>query len=196
MFSRRSPVEVEGKAERLRSATTVDNQIRSKTMKRITFAVTTALILGALTLALPKLKSDAKANPVAKPAAPQIGPDACKNVKFQFKNNRSNGEIIRAQKIEYHQLVKNNWRTELVEFSTSNGECGNGSICTTKGDNLADSKGVQLDKIKLHFQWKSTKPGSNWSDTIVSSVKTVASSEQVCTENKYYGGSEWIIGVQ
>jgi len=165
-------------------------------MKRIAFAVATALILGALTLALPKLKSDAKANPVAKPAAPQIGPDACKNVKFQFKNTRNNGEIIRAQKIEYHQLVKNNWRTELVAFSNSNGECPNGSTCTTKGDSLADSKGVQIDKVKLHFQWKSNKAGANWSDTIESTIKTVPSSEQVCTENKYYGGSEWIIGVQ
>src|SRR5215510_9883247 len=94
MFSRRPPVEVEGKAERPRSATTVDNQTRSKTMKRIAFAVATALILGALTLALPKLKSDAKANPVAKPAAPQMGPDACKNVKFQFKSNRHFGEVV------------------------------------------------------------------------------------------------------
>jgi hypothetical protein len=194
MFSRRSPVEVEGKAERRRSATTVDNQTRSKTMKRIAFAVATALILGALTLALPKLKSDAKANPVAKPAAPQIGPDACKNVKFQFKNTRNNGEIIRAQKIEYHQLVKNNWRTELTSFSV--GDCSNGSICATKGDDLADSKGVQIDKVKLHFQWKSNKAGANWSDTIESTIKTVPSSEQVCTENKYYGGSEWKIGVQ
>ena len=163
-------------------------------MKRIAFAVATALILGALTLALPKLKSDAKANPVARPAAPQVGPDACKNVKFQFKNTRNNGEIIRAQKIEYHQLVKNNWRNELTSFSV--GDCSNGAICTTKGDDLADSKGVQIDKVKLHFQWKSNKPGANWSDTIESTIKTVASSEQVCTENKYYGGSEWKIGVQ
>src|SRR5262249_21533441 len=159
MFSRRPPVEVEGKAERRSSATTVDNQTRSKTMKRIAFAVATAIILGALTLALPKLKSDAKANPVVKPAAPQIGPDACKNVKFQFKNTRSNGELIRAQKVEYHQLVKNNWRTELTSFSI--GDCANGSICTTKGDDLADSKGVQIDKVKLHYQWKENKGAAN-----------------------------------
>ena len=114
-------------------------------MKSITFAVATALILGALTLALPKLKSDVKAGPVAKPAAPQIGPDACKNVKFQFKNTRNNGEIIRAQKIEYHQMVKNNWRTELTSFSV--GDCANGSICTTKGDDLADSKGLKAAKV-------------------------------------------------
>ncbi len=163
-------------------------------MKRMTFMLATAIMLGALTIALPKLKSDVKANPAARPAAPQIGPDACKNVKFQFQNTRSNGEIIRAQKIEYHQKVKNKWRTELTNFSA--GECPNGSICSTQGDNLADSKGVEIDKVKLHFQWKSNKPGANWSDTIVSSVKTVPSSEQVCTENKYYGGSEWKIGVQ
>jgi hypothetical protein len=48
----------------------------------------------------------------------------------------------------------------------------------------------------LHFQWKSNKPGANWSDTIESTIKNVASSEQVCTEGKYYGGSEWKIGVQ
>jgi hypothetical protein len=163
-------------------------------MKRIMFAIAAALILGAITFALPYLKSEVKANPVAKPAAPQIGPDACKNVKFQFKNTRSNGEIIRAQKIEYHQKVKDNWRTELTNFSI--GDCPNGSTCTTQGDNLADSKGVQIDKVKLHFQWKSNKAGANWSDTVVSTIKNVSSSEQVCTENKYYGGSEWKIGVQ
>jgi hypothetical protein len=194
MFSRFSPVEVEGKAERSRSAITFDNPTRSKTMKRITFAVGTALILGALTLALPKLKSEVKANPVAKPAAPQFGSDLCKNVKFQFKNTRSNGEIIRAQKIEFHKKVKDQWRTELTNFSI--GECPNGSTCTTQGDNLADSKGVEIDKVKLHFQWKSNKAGSNWSDTIESTIKNVSASEQVCTENKYYGGSSWKIGVQ
>jgi len=194
MLSRFSPVEVESKAERPRSAITLDNLKRSKTMKRITFAVATTLILGALTLAIPKLKSDVQAKPVAKPAAAQIGPDACKNVKFQFKNNRHFGEMIRAEKIEYHQLVKNNWRTELTSFSV--GDCLNGSICTTKGDDLADSKGVQIDKVRLHFQWKGTAPSAKWSSTVVSTDKLVPSSEQVCTENKYYGGSEWIIGVQ
>src|SRR5262249_32463305 len=87
MFSRCSPVEVEGKAERPRSAITFDNLTRSKEMKRITFALATALILGALTIALPRLRSNVQANPVAKPAAPQIGPDHCGNVKFQFVNN-------------------------------------------------------------------------------------------------------------
>jgi hypothetical protein len=117
-------------------------------------------------------------------------------VKFQFKNNRHYGEIIRAQKIEYHQAVKNNWRTELVEFSNSNGECPNGSICATKGDNLADSKGVRLDQFKLHFQYKGSGPGANWSDTIVSTIKFEDAATQECKENKYYGGSNWVIGVQ
>lgn len=162
-------------------------------MKRITFAVATALILGALTIALPKLKSDVKANPAANPAAPQIGPDACRNVKFEFKNSRSDGAIIRAQKIEYHQAVKDRWRTELVNFSTPNGECANGSTCATGGDNLADSKGVRLDRIKLHYQWKTTATGSNWSDTVVSKAFYPSSSNQECSNDKTYGSYRWDI---
>jgi len=164
-------------------------------MKRITFAVATALILGALTIALPKLKSEVKANPVAKPAAPQFGADSCKNVKFQFKNTRSNSEIIRAQKIEYHLKEKDNWKTELTNFSV--GDCPNGSICTTQGDNLAEARGVEIDKVKLHYQFKTgNHPNANWSDTVISTIKTVPLSEQICRENKYYGGSEWKLGVQ
>lgn len=59
-------------------------------MKRITFAVAAALILGAATLALPKLKSDVRANPVAKPVAAPLG-DACTNVKVRFKNQHYTG---------------------------------------------------------------------------------------------------------
>ena len=38
-------------------------------MRKVTLAVATALVLGALTIALLKLKSDVHANPVAIPAA-------------------------------------------------------------------------------------------------------------------------------
>lgn len=141
-------------------------------MNRITFAVATALILGAITIALPKLKSNVKAKPVATTASPQISPDRCKNAKFQFKNNRYFGEMIRAQKIENHQKVKNKWRAELTNFSI--GDCHNGLICTTQGDDLADSKGVEIDMVKLHFQWKGTAPGSKWSSTIVSRINQTA----------------------
>jgi hypothetical protein len=78
MFSWFSVVEVEGKAERPHSEITFDNQTRGKTMKRITFAIATALILGAHTLSLPKFKPDVKASLLAEPAA-SLG-DACKNL--------------------------------------------------------------------------------------------------------------------
>src|SRR5262245_32825066 len=100
MFSRRSPVEVEGIAERRCSAITSDNTIRSKAMNRITFALVTALALAAITFSVTKLEFDVQANPVAEPAAAPLG-DACQNVKFKFTNQHRSGGKIRFQRIRY-----------------------------------------------------------------------------------------------
>jgi hypothetical protein len=182
MFPRTSPVEVEGKAERLRSAIAIDNQIRSKTMKRITFAVTTALILGALTLAIPKLKSDVKANPVAIPAAPQIGAKACKNVKFKFTNNRSDQATIRIEKVSYH-LVGVGDHTELVH--TTN-DCRYGQTCTTTGDNLPDADGRSVTSIQLVYKYLPKTVGANWSG-LVQTPNQPNVSNTTCSDNKTYG---------
>jgi hypothetical protein len=150
-------------------------------MKRITFALAAALILGALTLALPKLKSDVKANPVAKPAAPQIGAKACKNVKFKFTNNRSDHATIRIEKVSYRAYSKDH--TELVH--TSN-DCEYGHTCTTTGDNLPDADGRDVTSIQLHYKYKTTAVGSNWSDLVhTPNQPTVASPK--CYDGKTYG---------
>src|SRR5262245_19196081 len=101
-------------------------------MRKITLAIATTLVLGALTIALPKLKSDVHANPVASPAAPQISAKACKNVKFKFTNNRSDEATIRIEKVSY-SLTGAGDHTALVH--TAN-ECKYGQTCTTTGDNL------------------------------------------------------------
>jgi hypothetical protein len=156
----------------------LDNQTRSNFLKRIMFALAMTLLLGPLTI---------------QPAASQIGPDSCKNVKFQFVNNLPDGEIVRIKKVEYHHAVKDNWRTEVVSFP-GNGECANGEKCTTTGDNLADSKGVRLDTFKLHYQWRLNQNGANWSDTIISPLPfNEATGFQECTEGKTYGGMSWVV---
>jgi hypothetical protein len=104
---------VEESAERRCSAITFDNQTRSEAMKRITFAVTTTLILGAHTITLPKLKSGVQANPVANPAAP-FG-DSCKNVKFKFTNQRSDSAKIRFQRVRYFNEANGAWQSEDVK---------------------------------------------------------------------------------
>jgi hypothetical protein len=184
MFSQFSPVQVEGKAERYCSAITFDNQTRSKTMKRITFAVGTALILGAITLALPKLKSEVKANPVAKPAAPQLipGPKTCRNVKFRFKNNRSDEATIRIEKVSYYLGGVGN-KTELVHTSS---DCRYGSTCTTTGDDLPDADGRSVTSVNLVYKYLPKTVGASWSDLVQTPDQPNVGST-TCSDNKTYG---------
>lgn len=160
-------------------------------MKRITFAIATALILGALTLALPKLKSDAKAKPVAKPAAPKLipGDGACNNVQFKIQNNRRNNEKIRATKVEFY-LSGLGWRNEDVNnFTTGDGDCPNGSLCYTRGQNLQRADGRQVTKFKLHYKYQGSGPGQNegWSNVVVSREFVVPASNQLCNGSQSYG---------
>jgi hypothetical protein len=195
MFSRRSPVEVEGKVERPRSATTFDNQSRSRTMKRITFALAAAVIFGALTIALPKLKSGVKANPVANPSPAQIGPDACKNVKFKFTNLRSDHAKMRLVQVEYYIKSKDRWRTENV--SLANGaDCNYGATCATTGNNLADSLDRDLTKFHLIYKYLPNTVGANWSSQVKSQELTPDNPR--CSDNRTYGpGSQgWTIPPQ
>ena len=151
-------------------------------MKRITFAVATALILGALTIALPKLRPNVQANPVASPAAPQIGAKACKNVKFKFTNNRSDQATISIQKVSY-SLTGAGDHTELVH--TTN-DCKYGQTCTTTGDNLPDADGRNVTNIQLHYKFLPKTTGANWSD-LVHTPNQPNVSNTSCTDNRTYG---------
>jgi hypothetical protein len=214
MFSRRSPVEVEGKAERNRSAITFDNltlpnaraakssafvarsfqrpalrpAIRSKSMKRITFALATALILGALTIALPKVKSDVKANPVA-PSAALTFADPCTNVKARFKNQHYSGGQIKFQRIKFYNHDSGNWYTEDV----NNLICNQDQLCTTAGNNLRDSEGENLTKFQLIYKYKGPGSAANWSGEVISPVFSVTAGNERCTANKMYGGPSWAV---
>jgi hypothetical protein len=155
--------------------------MRRKAMKRITFAIATALVLGAITIALPKLKSDVNASPAAMPAAPQIGNKACTNVKFKFTNNRSDKATIRIKKVSYRAFSKDH--TELVH--TSN-DCKWGQTCTTTGDNLPDADGRDVTSIQLHYEYKSTAVGSNWSDVVHTPNQPNVSNPK-CSDGRTYG---------
>jgi hypothetical protein len=150
-------------------------------MRKITLAVATTIILGALTIALPKLKSDVHANPVAIPAAPQLGAKACKNVKFKFTNNRSDQATIRIEKVSYRAYGKDH--TELVH--TSN-DCKYGQTCTTTGDNLPDADGRSVTSIQLVYKYLPKTVGANWSG-LVQTPNQPNVSNTVCSDNRTYG---------
>jgi hypothetical protein len=151
-------------------------------MRKVTLAVATTIILGALTIALPKLKSDVHANPVAIPAAPQLGAKACKNVKFKFTNNRSDQATIRIEKVSY-SLTGVGDHTELVHTSS---DCRAGQTCTTTGDNLPDADGRSVTKIQLVYKYLPKTAGANWSG-LVHTPDQPNVANTTCSDNKTYG---------
>ncbi|MBO0857218.1 MAG: hypothetical protein J2P21_01935 [Chloracidobacterium sp.] len=150
-------------------------------MRRITIAVATALALGALTIAIPKLKSNVQASPVASAAAPQLGSKACTNVKFKFTNNRSDKATIRIEKVYYKVIGKDH--TEDVH--TSN-DCKYGATCTTTGDNLPDADGRAVTNIQLAYRFLPPNVGNNWSD-LVHTPDQPAVANATCSDRRTYG---------
>jgi len=171
-------------------------------MKRIIFGLATALILAALTIALPKFKSNVQANPVANPvispAAPQLGPNACKGVKFIFTNNRLHSEQIQAKKVEFKLSGRDGWFSEDVAFAdipnVDKGQCPNGFQCSTKGDNLNQASGRDVLKVKLYYWYKGQRSTDNWSDLTPSREFDVDKSQQRCKDGNGYG--PFVIGQQ
>jgi len=148
-------------------------------MKRIMFTVATALILGALTLALPKLRSNVQANPVANPAAPQIGLKACKNVKFKFTNLRSDKATISIEQVKYTVLS-----THHAENVHTDKNCKWNDSCTTTGDNLPDALDRDLKEIQLVYRFLPQGTGANWSDLVQTPVINRTISD--CQSNTTY----------
>jgi hypothetical protein len=166
---------------------------RSKIMRRITIAIAATLVLGAVTIALPKLRSNVQAEPVAGPATPHVSPPGCQNVRFIFKNGRP-ADNIRVEKIEYRQFATGNWRTESISFSGS-GECPGGALCTTTGNNLAVSPGVRLDQFNLYYKSKPSKGTAGWSAMIgpIMFLPPPDPAAQQCMDYKIYGGANWVV---
>jgi len=151
-------------------------------MRKITIAVATALVLGAITIAIPKLRSNVQAKPVASPAAPQLFGNPCKNVKFKFTNNLATEKpLVHIEKVSYDLVGVGN-KTELV--STPN-DCKYQQTCTTTGDNLTSASGRDLKNFQIYYKYKSTvQVGENWSDLV--HTPTISKTFSNCKENDVY----------
>ena len=153
-------------------------------MKKIMFAVAAALILGAGITAVQKINSGVRANPVAKPAPAQIGPDACRNVRFKFTNERNDQAKIHIQQVKYYIQSKDRWRTENVALPNG-GYCNHGSTCTTSGNNLADSLDRDLTRFQIVYKYLPNTVGANWSGLVQTPELTPDNPR--CSENRTYG---------
>jgi len=148
-------------------------------MRKITIAVATALVLGAITIAIPKLRSNVQAKPVANPAAPQFGSGACKNVKFKFTNLRSDKAKIHIEQVKYTVLSANH-----AENVSTDKDCLWNQTCTTTGDNLPDSEEREVKNIQLVYKFLPPNVGNNWSDLVQTPIisKTITN----CKSNTTY----------
>lgn len=156
-------------------------------MRRMMFALAAPLILGALTISLPQLESKAEASPVAEPVV--VFGDACRRVSFKFTNRHNSGGQIKFQRIRYYNRANGRWQSEDV----SNLICNQGQTCTTNNNNLRDSEGEDITKIRLVFKYKPASAGANWSDEV--QTGDLIPTNPTCNADRTYGpGSEgWVI---
>lgn len=143
-----------------------------KTMTLIAFAIAFGIAVFSALKVTP--------NTTVKAAAPVFG-DACKNVKFSVKNQHNSGGQIEIREVTYYNKANGKWQTEQVANKLIN----QGATGTTNGDDLKDSEGEQITKVKFKYKYKPTGAGANWSDEITSAEFVPSSS--VCNANRTYG---------
>ena len=142
--------------------------------KMTIFAI--ALVLGIATFSALNMNNHS----VVK-AAPAFFGDTCKNVKFTVKNQHNSGGKIEIRGVEYFNRANGNWQSEQV----ANKLCNQGSTVATNGDDLRDSEGEQITKVKFRYKYLPKGAGANWSDEIVSAE--FVPSSPVCNANRSYG---------
>ncbi|MEK7725207.1 MAG: hypothetical protein AAB336_12705 [Acidobacteriota bacterium] len=154
-------------------------------MKKIILTIAFALAVGLVGINFDGNQGVVKANSIE--PSPMFLGDACRNVKFAFKNKHSENGQITLTKVSYYNRANGRWQTEQV----TNAVVNQNASYTTSGDNLSDSEGEDITKVKFHYKWKSNVGGARWSTEVVSSVFEPASPQ--CVANRTYGGSQWEI---
>lgn len=156
-------------------------------MKKTLTIIAIAIVLGIATFTALNFHTNVIPNSTVQAAPPVFG-DACKDIKFKFTNTHNSGGEIEVRAVKYFNKANGKWQTEDVK----NVNCGKDKTCTTDGDNLSDSEGEQLTKIKFVYKYLPTGKGANWSDE-VESAEFVPNSA-TCNAGKTYGpGSQGFV---
>ena len=111
-------------------------------------------------------------------AAPAFA-DACKDAKFKVTNDHAEGRDIEIRKVKYYNPHTTRTQTENVK----NLVCKHGSTCTTRGDNLANAKNIDLNSIQVVFRFR--ERDGDWSKEF--QTQKFVPAFRKCTEGKTYG---------
>jgi hypothetical protein len=158
-------------------------------MKKLTFTIAIAIAITLGIFGLTTLPTATKVEAASVKAGIFFFGDNCKNVKFSAKNQHAQNGQIEIRKVTYYNKANGKWQTEDLPNLVVN----QGSTFTTDGDDLSDSEGEQITKVKFIYRWKSDGRNANWSGDVTS--KEFVPSATVCNANRTYGNSSWIIGV-
>ena len=112
--------------------------------------------------------------------------DACKDVKFQFKNQRS--ARIKVYKVEYFNAANGKTQTEQLNPEE---ECPSNTTCTTSGDNLRDSEGGDLRHFVFYFN--DQEADGDWSKDNIKTQWKEPVTQKYSAGMTYKGGSVWTI---
>jgi len=104
---------------------------------------------------------------------------SCKDVKFKVTNSHAEGRKIEIRKVKYFNPHTGNTHTEDV----ANVICNQGATCTTRGDNIANAKNVDLNSIQVVFKYE--ERDGDWSDEF--QTQSFVPAYRKCTEGKVYG---------
>lgn len=154
-------------------------------MKKVILTIAIGLAMGLVGMNFVSNQGEVQASSI-EPNSTVLG-DACRNVKFKFKNKHSQNGQIRLLKVEYFNRANGRWQTEQVPNAVIN----QNAVYTTNGDNLRDSEGEDITRVKFHYKWKSNTGGAKWSKAVTS--KVFVPSTPGCYANRTYGGASWEI---
>ncbi len=114
--------------------------------------------------------------------------DACKNVTFSGINKHNQNGEIKLKAVKVYNRASGVWHTIDLPGKIYN----QGQHFTTKANNIPDSEGEDLTKVKFVYQWKGKGRGAAWSNEVNSTEFNPAS--PTCNANKSFGNNSWTIG--
>ncbi len=150
--------------------------------------LTIAIALGMSLLGLTFLKSETRVAASTSETSSFTFGDPCTNVTFSGKNLHNQNGQIKMNAVKVYNRASGNWHTIDLPGKIYN----QGQLFTTKANNIPDSEGEDLTKVKFVYQWKGTGRGAAWSSDVNS--KEFSPASPTCNANKSFGGPNWEIG--
>jgi hypothetical protein len=153
-------------------------------MKKVTMTIMIALAMGVFGITFSTTETKVSANSTE---TNNFG-DACQNVTFSGVNKHNQNGQIKMKAVKVYNRASGNWYTIDLPGKVYEQD----ELFTTKANNIPDSEGEDLTKVKFVYQWKGKGRGANWSDEVNSKEFNPAS--PTCNANKSFGGPNWEIG--